>query len=204
MFFRFRYLCDAKFVLMGGRGSLKEIPHHLSPTLQGKKMKLYIANCSKQDHQFTYMLMENPRPFMERIRAGGQIVIDRAPNEVDQIIKQHSDYGLMEATKVNKGFGGIAYRMDKPISVEAIEHGIEQRDQEMIDRALEARKISAVASDQKISETAQEMGIKQKSGLEVEIIEEKKNAGDNSPKFNQTIEVVKETMPPRRGRPKKA
>ena len=158
---------------MGGRKSVKRFRIICHPPLWENKMKLYIANCSKQDHQFTYMIMENPRPFMEKIRAGAQIVIDRPPNELDQIINQHSRYGLMEATKVKKGFGGIAYRMDKPISVEAIESGIEQRDQEMIDRALEARKITAVASDQILLDKAQEMGIKQKSGLEIEVVEEK-------------------------------
>jgi hypothetical protein len=167
-------------------------------------MKLYIANCSKQDHQFTYMITENPRPFMERIRAGAQILIDRSIEDVNQIINQHLRYGLMEATKVKKGFGGIAYRLEKPISVQSIEAGIEQRDQEMIDRALEARKITAVASDQLISNKAQEMGLRQKSGLELEVVEEKKNAGDNEPKFNETIEVQKEGLTPRKGRPRKA
>jgi hypothetical protein len=167
-------------------------------------MKLYIANCSKQDHHFTYMIVENPRPFMERIRAGAQILIDRSTEDVNQIINQHSRYGLMEASKVKKGFGGIAYRLEKPISVQNIEAGIEQRDQEMIDRALEARKITAVASDQLISNKAQEMGLRQKSGLELEVVEEKKNAGDNEPKFNETIEVQKEGLTPRKGRPRKA
>jgi len=53
---------------------------------------------------------------------------------------------------------------------------------------------------------AQEMGVKQKSGLEVEIIEEKKNAADNDVKFEQTIEVVREGVQPLkgRGRPRKA
>jgi len=99
----------------------------------------------------------------------------------------------------------MAYRIDKPINVEAIENGIDVRDQTMIDRATEARKITAVASDQKISETAQQMGLKQKAPLEIEIIEEKKNYADNEPKFEQTIEVVKEGIAPKgRGRPRKA
>ena len=167
-------------------------------------MELYIANCTKQDHQFTYMLFENPRPFMERIRAGSQVKIQGSNNEIDQIIKQHEIYGLIPVEKIKGNFSGMAYRIDKPINVEAIENGITVRDQTMIDRATEARKITAVASDQKISETAQQMGLKQKAPLEVEIIEEKKHFADNEPKFEQTIEVVKEGVAPKsRGRSKK-
>jgi hypothetical protein len=169
-------------------------------------MKLYVANCSKQEHDFTYMLIENPRPFHHKIRAGTQMEINGSLEEIDHIIKQHSIYGMMEVNKVQKGFGGICYRLNKPISVDAIEAGLDQRDQEMIDRALEARKITAAAADQILSNKAQEMGLKQKAGLEVEVVEEKKNAADNEPKFNQTIEVLREGAEPgkSRGRPRKS
>lgn len=169
-------------------------------------MKLYVANCSKQDHDFTYMLFENPRPFHHRIRAGAQFEVNGSQDDIDHIIKQHSIYGMMEVGKVKKGFGGICYRLDKPIAVDAIEAGFEQRDQEMIDRALEARKVTAAAADQILYNKAQEMGLRQKAGLEVEVVEEKKNAADNEPKFNQTIEVVREGVQPgkNRGRPRKS
>lgn len=169
-------------------------------------MKLYIANCSKQEHMLTYMLPENPKPFMHHIRAGGQIEIPGDEMQVDAIVKQHSIYGLQEAKKVQKGFGGLCYQIDKPISVDAIKNGFTQSEQEMIDRAQQAREITAAASDKIMAEKAQEMGVKQKSGLEVEIIEEKKNAADNDVKFEQTIEVVREGVQPLkgRGRPRKA
>lgn len=166
-------------------------------------MKLYIANCSKQEHLFTYMLPENPRPFSHSIRAGGQIEIPGQQDQLMSIIGQHQVYGMMEVNKVGKGFGGLCYRLEKPISVEAIQAGFSQSDQEMIDRAQEARTVTAAAADQIIAQKAQEMGLKQKSGLEVEIIEEKKNAADNSPKFEQTLEVVREGVQPmKRGRKK--
>lgn len=166
-------------------------------------MDLYIANCSKQDFLFTYMLPENIRPFSHKIRAGAQMKLVQTQSEVDIIIKQHEIYGLMEVTKVKKGFGGLCYRIGKPISVEAIEAGISQSDQENIDRAQEARNITAAAQDQIISMKAQEMGIKQKGGIEFEIVEDKKNAADQSEKFDQKIEVIHEGDAPRRGRPRK-
>jgi hypothetical protein len=166
--------------------------------------KLYIANCSKQDFNFTWMDLENPQPFVRKMRAGTQTEIDGSPERLAHIVKQHEVYGMMEASKVKKGFGGIAYRMDKPISVEAIENGISQRDQEAIDRAQEARNVTAAAADNILATKAQEMGLKQKSGLEIEYIEEKKNAADQSEKFEQTIEVVREGVTPRKGRPRKS
>lgn len=168
--------------------------------------KLFVANCSKQEFHFTYMLPENPRPFAHHIRAGGQIEIKGSTFEVDAIVKQHSLYGMMEVGKVGKGFGGLCYQLGKPIKVEAIEQGLSQSDLEMIERAQQARNITAAAQDRIISDKAQEMGLKQKGGLEVEIIEEKRNAADNSQKFEQTIEVVHEGVAPqatRRGRPRK-
>ena len=167
-------------------------------------MELFIANCSKQDFLFTYMLPENIRPFSHKIRAGAQIKLVQDQLQVDAIIKQHELYGMMEVTKVKKGFGGLCYRFNKPINVEAIEAGISQSDQENIDRAQEARSITAAAQDQIISMKAQEMGIKQKGGIEFEITEDKKNAADQSEKFDQKIEVIHEGEAPKgRGRPRK-
>jgi|GEM_PF-614469 hypothetical protein len=168
-------------------------------------MELFIANCSKQDFLFTYMLPENQRPFSHKIRAGAQMRLVQTQVEADVIIKQHLPYGLMEATHVKKGFGGLCYRFSKPISVEAIEAGIGQSDQENIDRAQEARSITAAAQDQIISLKAQEMGIKQKGGIEFEVTEDKKNAADQEVKFDQRIEVIHEGEGQKgRGRPRKS
>jgi len=151
------------------------------------------------------MIPENPRPFSHSIRAGAQIEIPGNQDAIMAIIGQHQIYGMMEVNKVTKGFGGLCYRLEKPISVEAIENGFTQSDQEMINKAQESRNITAAASDQMIANKAQEMGLKQRSGLEIEVIEEKKNAADNSPKFEQTIEVVREGIQPaKNGRRKKS
>ena len=168
-------------------------------------MKIYIANCSEQDHVFTYMLPENLRPFSHNIRAGAQIEITGSPDEIDCIIRQHEIYGFHEVSKVKKGFGGRTYRFDKPISIEAIEQGISQTTQEQINRALEARKVTAVVADQYISDSARQMGIKQTASVEIEITEEKKNIADHDKKFSETIGVSREGVEPkRRGRPAKA
>ena len=62
----------------------------------------YVANCRKQDFLFTYMFVENPRPFHHKIRAGSQLQLNLDQGEVEQIIKQHSIYGMQPADKVTK------------------------------------------------------------------------------------------------------
>jgi len=166
-------------------------------------MKLYIANTTKQEFLFTYMLPENPRPFSHNIRAGSQIEITGNQDAVDSIINQHSMYGLVDASKAKKGFGGLVYRIDKPVSLEAIQQGLAQNEQDMIDKALESRKLTAAAADQIVSARAQEMGIQQKSPLEIEVVEEGKGPSDSGAKFSETIEIVKEGGPaPRKTRKK--
>lgn len=160
-------------------------------------MDLYIANCSKQEFNFTYSLPESVRPFMHMIRAGAQIQIPcKTQDDADAIISQHSIYGLKHVKDIGKRFGGVVYQFDKHINVQAIEQGIEQKDQDMIDRALEAQKITAVASDKIIAEKAQEMGLRQKTALEIEVVEDKKNISDTGDKLNQTISVVRDGLAP--------
>lgn len=161
---------------------------------------LYIANCTKSTFLFTYMLVENPRPFHHKIFAGTQIKLDCNNEDADQIIKQHSVYGMQPADKVGKGFSGLAYRIGKPVSIEAIQSGIAQKDQEMIDRALEVRKNTAVATDHVLSEKAREFGSQQTAPLEIEVVEEGRGPTDNDGKFNETIQVVKQGIEPSRGR----
>ena len=48
--------------------------------------QLYIANCSKSDFLFTYMLVENPRPFHHKIRAGSQICLSLDQADTEQIV----------------------------------------------------------------------------------------------------------------------
>lgn len=165
---------------------------------------LYVANCSKAEFFFTYMLPENARPFAQPIRAGGQIEIKADQSSLEAIIKQHEIYGMQPADKISRHFGGLAYRVGKPISLEAIQQGLTQSEQEEIERALEARKITTVAQDQMFANKAQEVGSKQTAPLEVEIVEESRGPTDTTPKFNQTITVEKEGVAPaKRGRPRK-
>lgn len=167
---------------------------------------LYVANCTKQTRLFTYMFVENPKPFHHKILAGTQIKIEGSDFEIDQIVKQHEIYGMQLADKVTKGFSGLAYRLNKVISLDAIQAGFSQKDQEIIDTALEVRKNTAAATDMILNRKAQEYGSRQTAPLEIEVIEEGRGPTDNEGKFNETIQVITdgiETPAKKRGRPRR-
>jgi hypothetical protein len=164
----------------------------------------YIANCTKQERMFCYSLPENMRPFVQMIRAGAQVKIDMPQDHIDSIISQHEPYGFVEAKKVSKSFAGYCYSINKPVSLEAIEAGILQTENAAVDRAADMREIGAIVTDSMIANKAQEMGMTQKGLTEVEITEQPKGPSDNRELISETIEVPKEGIAPRRGRPRKS
>jgi hypothetical protein len=163
----------------------------------------YIANCSKQERMFCYSLPENPRPFVQMIRAGAQIKIDMSQDHIDSIVNQHEAYGFVDARKVSKKFAGYCYSINKPVSLESIEAGIAQTEQDADDRAADMREIGAIVTDNMIAQKAQEMGMTQKGLTEVEITEQSTGPSDNRNLISETIEVPKEGIAPKRGRPRK-
>jgi hypothetical protein len=168
---------------------------------------LYIANTTGQFHDFTYRLPERERPVMHNIKPGSQIKIDLEQDHVNAILLQYAPYGLVDANQVKKGYSGLCYRIGKPVSVDAIENGMNQVGQDAVDRALEARKVGAVVADDKLASTAQQLGLRQKGPLQVEIEQEKSCPTDDSDRMNEIITVQREGLgeAPRRGpgRPRK-
>ena len=152
--------------------------------------RLFVANCTKQDHVFVYMLKGDMRPYRYPIRAGQQVEIPCRDGVAQQIIDQHKVYGMQEATGVARGFSGLAYRLNKQISLEAILIGFEQRDDEVNRRAQEAQKATAVAADKLLDDAAQQSGARPVGELEVQVTEEPKGPTETKG-FDQTIQVQK-------------
>jgi len=163
----------------------------------------YIANCTKQERLFCYSLPENPRPFAQHIRAGAQIKIDMPQDHIDAIIRQHEIYGFVDARKVGKKFAGYCYSINKPVTLDTIEAGILQTENDADDRAADMREIGAIVTDNIIAQKAQEVGMTQKGLTEVEITEQSTGPSDNRSLISETIEVPREGIAPKRGRPRK-
>lgn len=168
---------------------------------------LYIANASKQKHDFIYRIPEENNVRRQQIQPGSQIVIyqPNAPqNVLSMIVDQHKAYGLVDVADIDrsKPFVGLCYCFDKPIKVEKIMYADEHNAGVLQETSQEARKMSAAALHAAI-ERVTEGGAKLES-LELEVVEQN---GSTEPGLNERVEVSRDGSdngPKRgRGRPRK-
>lgn len=153
---------------------------------------LYIANASKQKHDFIYRIPEESNVRRQQIQPGSQIVIyqPNAPqNVLNMIIDQHKAYGLVDVADIDrsKPFVGLCYCFDKPIKVEKIMYADEHNAGVLQETSQEARKMSAAALHAAI-ERATEGGAKLES-LELEVVEQN---GSTEPGLNERVEVTRD------------
>lgn len=155
-------------------------------------MKLFIANCTLQRHEFLYRQPEQKRmEFVTQvIDIGSQVQIwkDAPSNELKAIIAQHESYGLVPVNEIDrtKTFVGLCYSFDKPIDVEKIMYTVEANSGVLEAGALEMRKEAAQVISHSLSAVAQEAGNSLNS-LEVEVKELPRPGHDA--KVHETITV---------------
>lgn len=118
-------------------------------------MKLFIANTTKQRHDFTYRKPETGRLVYHPINAGSQAsVMDGTRADIDIIIEQHASYGLIDASKIdqNRAYIGLCYSIDKPVPSRIIEKAMRDNDGHLNRAAHERRQASVAATDSALSE----------------------------------------------------
>lgn len=168
---------------------------------------LYVANASKQKHDFIYRVPEETSLRRQQIPAGGQITVyqPNAPIEVLRtIIDQHARYGLVDVADIDrrKPFVGVCYSLDKPIKVDKIMQADEHNAGVLQQASQEARKLSAAALHNAI-DRATEGAVKLES-LELEVVEQN---GPTEPGLNERVMVHRDgedAPPPRRNTRRKA
>lgn len=113
-------------------------------------MKLYVANGTAQYQDFLYRMPEQPMPRMQRIGIGEQIQIsgDLSRLEIDNIVNQHTRYGLVEEVEVDrtKPFVGMCYSIDKPVKLDSISQMVGHNREVLEDRGRVIRQESAIAT----------------------------------------------------------
>lgn len=159
-------------------------------------MKLFIANCTKQNQLFLYRVPGENRetPNMQEIGVGKCVAIYRDDTNADvfeSIIEQHADYGLIAASEIDrtKDFIGMCYQFDKPIDVEKIIRALGRNDIVLKERGEEMRKLAAVAISDQADKDAEEAGGRVQ-GLEV-TVEEVAVPGGKDTEINETIAIEK-------------
>ena len=165
---------------------------------------LYVANCSKQKHDFIYRIPEETSIRRQQIAPGAQIVVYQ-PNAslevVKAIVDQHSMYGLIDVAEIDrrKPFVGLCFRFDKPIVVEKIMQADEHNSGVLERESQEARKLSAAALHNAIERATE--GAVRVENLELEVVQQN---GSTEPGLNETVSITREGgEPPRRGRTRK-
>lgn len=111
--------------------------------------KLYIGNCTHQQHDFNYRRPEMKSVLMQTIQAGGQVPLtgDLSTHDIASIIEQHAKYGLVSVSDIDrtKPFIGLCYSIDKPISVENLRRGFMHNEAVLTQEGVKLREESAVA-----------------------------------------------------------
>jgi hypothetical protein len=156
-------------------------------------MKLFIANCSRQAHNFNYKLPEKSQSFGVTIRAGGQHVIENQSDVIHHIINQHEPYGFQRCDKVDSTFSGICYAIDKPVAVGKIVENAEQKTENLDDMSQNILEANAVSLSNAVDNAVMQSGEMPKAGeVQVEITGEAVNTDqDNAPSLKKTVKVTK-------------
>lgn len=159
---------------------------------------LFIANTSKQHHDFAYRLPEEQNIRYETIRAGSQARIggDLQRETIDRIIKQHTAYGLKDVSDLprNSAFVGLCFSIDKPVSFDTIMETFEQNDTAMNERAEDRREDVAAAISSEMQATLNANGASVQR-TEVETVEDTKG----TPAVASGYETVADGVEPKRG-----
>ena len=145
-------------------------------------MKLYIANCTKQVHDFIYRVPEATGPRMQPIREGAQIQIsgELLPDVVDSIVNHARTYGMIHIDEIDraKPFSGLCYSVDKPISAAKIQKLMIHNQDVLEERAEDTLKATALANSKVLESGVERLArdahrpIPAIGDLEISILEE--------------------------------
>lgn len=155
---------------------------------------LFIANCTKQDHDFNFRLPENQKLLSVPIPKGKQekILGDLSDTDIKAIVEQHHRYGLVhidEARKV-KDFAGLCYS-DKPITAKAMQNLYDHNQDVLEERGEEQRKQAAVVAQVSLDGQLQAVG-QTTNAVEVDQVELRAPDDQREDKpLQQTIRVDK-------------
>jgi hypothetical protein len=159
-------------------------------------MRLFVGNGTRQHQTFTYVLPgisykihELPIPIGEQ-RAIPQ---DLTSEEMNAIIDQHKQYGMVEASKIDatKYFCGICYSSGSPIPTAKLNQLLRLNIGVLDEKGREIRKAAAVASSQVLTTSLAEIGGSEKmDGFEFTIQQENHEANDPADQVSEGLRVV--------------
>jgi len=155
---------------------------------------MYIANSTKQHHEFVYRLPEQTKIYSITIPYGEQRELlhkDLSSDLIDYILNQHkgdtSEY-MVEAKTIDrsKGFVGLIYSFDKPVDAELIANTIYENDGELDLLAKKYREDTTVATEKMLEDSGTPA-----TNVSSEIVQEVKNGVNENDAIAQGTTVAK-------------
>lgn len=145
-------------------------------------MKLYIANGTRQTHNFQYRTPGVPGLRSQYIPAGKQLLLsgDMSLLDIQYIIEKNLKYGLVDCTKIDqsKPYVGLVYSIDKPVPVPKIQNVMEHNIDVLTERGHQNREMAAITANQALETQLEQNQVGQLQAMDVEIIEENKPGQD--------------------------
>lgn len=163
-------------------------------------MKLFVANCTRQHHEFTFVFPETGKVIPPLIIPAGhqiQVMGELTSATIDGIVAQHERYGMRRAdASVEAGaYTGLCYSIDKPVKSEKITDTAAHNERVLGEIAKQARIEAAAATGALVSD--QSGG--RVSGISLELEEQIEPTADREA-VSEVIEVVAPGSKPKRGR----
>lgn len=123
-------------------------------------MILYAANCTPQQYELCYRLVENPRSLKQLIKSGFNGVIgdnNLAPRDIDGIIHQNEKYGMVEYGKHEQAMKdgvqiSLIFRRDEPVPAGLIGEVIARNRKDLTATGKRRREDLAVAAARTMNE----------------------------------------------------
>jgi len=159
-------------------------------------MDLYVANTTKQHHDFVYRALESVALRTQRIPVGMQVKIsgNLSTPEIEYILKQHQRYGMYPVSEIDTAVGYISllYSIDKPIPTSRIEQAIRYNDGVLTVRGKKIREESAIADSVRLEKNIEEGDLPASlRQYEASIVEENPQARNASDPIAEGVRVTR-------------
>jgi hypothetical protein len=174
-------------------------PGHSSNKQQDLCMAtLYVANCTRQPHDFLYRVPGEDMQLLrriqiQRIEPGTQ---QRIHNEcalpiLEAIVDQHRKYGLIPVSEVPNvhDYVGLCFSFDRPVDFERLSYAVDHNLGVLQEQGVKQREEAAIAIDatiEAVREDARRQGARLAPlrGTDLEVMEDA-----DSPAFGEAIRV---------------
>jgi hypothetical protein len=131
--------------------------------------RLFVANTTKQNLELGYRMIEHKHPSASylKIPAGQQaeFPLDINSEDTNHLLAQWSGHGMVKYDEITRtdGFVGLAYRLDKPITSDQIQSGLDANQDAAQDRSEKAFAASGLGLSEIVGRRAQEEGAQLRS-----------------------------------------